>query len=162
MALPPLRERHSDIIPLAEMLLKKHGGSQDIELSYAARRKLENHDWPGNVRELENCIQRALILCDGISIEAENIEFAMEDENFFESGPRERTGKEDSSQSSDNNGLLDGNLKAMESQTIVDALAAVNGSRKIAAEKLGISPRTLRYKIARLKDQGVSIPAAMR
>ncbi|MBL4567258.1 MAG: helix-turn-helix domain-containing protein, partial [Porticoccus sp.] len=50
-------------------------------------------------------------------------------------------------------------LKAREKQLIVDALGAVNGCRKDAAERLGISPRTLRYKLARLKEQGVAIPA---
>jgi two-component system response regulator FlrC len=55
--------------------------------------------------------------------------------------------------------LLDGDLKAREKQLIVDALNAVNGCRKDAAERLGISPRTLRYKLARLKEQGVAIPA---
>jgi len=56
--------------------------------------------------------------------------------------------------------LLDGDLKAREQQLILEALAEVNGSRKGAAERLGISPRTLRYKLARMKEQGVVVPAA--
>lgn len=55
--------------------------------------------------------------------------------------------------------LLDGGLRAREKQLIVDALNAVDGCRKDAASRLGVSPRTLRYKLAKLKEQGVAIPA---
>lgn len=148
MTLPPLRERKSDIVPLANRILGKSSDCPGLSLSKCAMKKLEHYDWPGNVRELENCIQRAIILCDGREIEAVDVEFEIDAEVSEDSIARE--------------GLLDGNLKAMESQTILDALSSVNGSRKIAAEKLGISPRTLRYKLARLKEQGLAIPVAAR
>lgn len=148
MSLPTLRERKSDILPLANRILEKSGESKNLSLTPDAVKKLEHYDWPGNVRELENCIQRALILCNGSEISALDIEFEADTEISEEISARE--------------GLLDGNLKAMESQTILDALSSVNGSRKLAAEKLGISPRTLRYKIARLKEQGLAIPVSAR
>lgn len=148
MALPALRDRPADIIPMAYKMIEKHGDFDEMLISSAAANKLLAHSWPGNVRELDNCIQRALILTNGRSIEEDNIEFVF-DEGVCSSSTAE-------------DGLLDGNLKAMESQTIIEALQEVNGSRKSAAEKLGISPRTLRYKLARLKDQGMTIPAAAR
>jgi len=55
---------------------------------------------------------------------------------------------------------LDGDLKIHERHMIIDALEKSAGSRKTAAEKLGISPRTLRYKLARMRDAGISVPAA--
>lgn len=81
----------------------------------------------------------------------------------------DRANDQHSSRSGDNNLLqtdtkdsgsaLDSDLKTREKQLIVDALEAVSGCRKDAAERLGISPRTLRYKLARLREQGVAIPA---
>jgi two-component system response regulator FlrC len=55
--------------------------------------------------------------------------------------------------------LLGNELKQQENQIIIDTLAACNGSRKAVAEKLGISPRTLRYKLARIREQGIELPA---
>ena len=54
---------------------------------------------------------------------------------------------------------LDGDLKSREFELILDALRVDNGSRKAAAERLGISPRTLRYKLARMREQGIAVPA---
>ena len=56
---------------------------------------------------------------------------------------------------------LDGDLKARERDVILSALAAVNGNRKQACEKLGISERSLRYKLAKYRDAGVEFPAAV-
>ena len=152
MSLPPLRERRSDISPLVRGIVLKYSGGRAIHLTPDAIIKLENYDWPGNVRELENCIQRAIILGGENTIDCKDIEF--ESDSSF--------GLDASDDKPDSDGLLDGNLKAMESQTILDALTSVNGSRKVAAEKLGISPRTLRYKIARLREQGMEVPRASR
>ena len=66
--IPPLRERHSDILGLARRFLKRQGekmGKPNLNLSPEAMRALERHRWPGNVRELENAIERATILSDG-------------------------------------------------------------------------------------------------
>ncbi len=77
IAIPPLRERPEDILPMAELFLDRYGqtmGRPGLSLSSAARKALESHTWPGNVRELENAIQRALLLCDGACIEPDDLE----------------------------------------------------------------------------------------
>ncbi len=147
--LPPLRQRRGDIVPLARTLLERHSGGQIVDFSKEAEGRLLNHHWSGNVRELENCIQRAAILAAGCQITVADIHF--EDSLAIE--PRV------SLEEKEDRPLLDGDLRAREKQLIVDALKSVNGCRKDAAEQLGISPRTLRYKLARLKEQGVAIPA---
>ena len=149
---PSLRERVEDIIPLARMLLEECLDGKSPVITEEAENKLRAHLWRGNVRELANTMQRAAILSSGAAISAADIFF--EDPLEFEStSPAIAETVEE--------GLLGGDLKARENQLIVEALNAVNGSRKMAAEKLGISPRTLRYKLARLKEQGVAIPAAV-
>jgi two-component system, response regulator FlrC len=149
--LPPLRMRPKDIEPLAQTLLQKYAGEKVLRFSPGAENFLVTHSWKGNVRELENCIQRAAIMTTGDEVVAESLIF----EDVFDQGVETQI------ESVEVNGkqLLDGDLKAREKQLIVDALDAVNGCRKDAAERLGISPRTLRYKLARLKEQGVAIPA---
>ena len=102
------------------------------------------HSWPGNVRELENLIQRSLILLQGNSISAADL--------IFESCSG---ASEDESKST---AALQDNLKHREQQIIIDALTASSGNRAAVAEKLGISPRTLRYKLARLRKAGVALP----
>lgn len=148
--MPPLRERRGDILPLARTLLERHALGTPASFTREAEVRLQGHHWHGNVRELENCVQRAAILAAGCQITAADICF---EEGMMTACAPEPAMEEDSSQ-------LDGDLRAREQQLIVDALKSVNGSRKDAAERLGISPRTLRYKLARLKEQGVAIPSA--
>ena len=141
--LPPLRERRDDVLPLAEELLQRLGNGS-ATLSPGARRRLLEHDWPGNVRELENVVQRALILADGEHVDAEDLQ--------FEVAPLSADGAADA------DGSLDENLRDSEHRLILDTLRQTNGSRKTTADRLGISVRTLRYKIARMRDEGVSVP----
>ena len=150
LTLPPLRERPRDILPLARYLIRKQTvpGCPAPELSAGAQQLLLGHRWAGNVREMDNLIQRALILRNGDSIEATDLCFETEGQDEF---PR------DDSVVREPGGLTD-DLKSMEEKMILDALQEGNGSRKCAAERLGISQRTLRYKIAKLRDAGVSIP----
>ena len=134
--------------------------------------------WPGNVRELGNVIQRALVLCPGNRITSDHLLF---DELY---GPVENTKTNDGTDSafgettSDSYGgtpvqnpdglpkimgredieSLGAAVKTSEQQTIRAALRTC-GSRVEAAKKLGISPRTLRYKIARYKDRGIMLAA---
>jgi two-component system response regulator FlrC len=150
LLLPPLRERTRDILPLARFLLQRQATMQGLELpqlSQAAEQRLLSHRWPGNVRELDNVMQRALILSGGGQIGPADLSFEVEPEPAAQvamasSAPR---------------GLSE-DLRSVEEQMILDALREGNGSRKCAAERLGISQRTLRYKIARLRDAGVAIP----
>lgn len=147
--IPALRDRPADIVPLARTLLQRHAGEKDISLTEKAEKKLLTQSWEGNVRELENSIQRALILASGNLIDASDIYF--EDSLIAAVEPKPDVSSGDK--------LLGGGLRAREKQLIVDALNAVDGCRKDAATRLGVSPRTLRYKLAKLKEQGVAIPA---
>ncbi|MCG8415945.1 MAG: sigma-54 dependent transcriptional regulator [Pseudomonadales bacterium] len=147
LSLPPLRERPDDIIPLAYRLIEAQFPGQGIELSDSAKDRLLNHSWRGNVRELENVVQRALIMKSGFFVRPEDI--------VFEEFTPESTGVQTAE--ADNLHLLETDLKTREQELIMDAIKN-NGSRKEAAEKLGISPRTLRYKLAQFREQGVAVP----
>ncbi len=150
--MPALRKRPGDIIPLAEFLLcraAKSNGNYIPELTEYAAEKLMQHSWPGNVRELDNVMQRALILQNGNEITANDLIF----EELDDVHPLEDT------QDTPEDSKLGDNLRDQEQQLILDALEACGGSRKEAAEKLGISPRTLRYKLAKMREQGIAIPA---
>ena len=149
---PPLRDRKDDILPLAQRFVDRHMAEPEpISISTEAQCRMLNHDWPGNVRELDNVIQRAMILKSARCIEAENI--------YFESCGRMNAGDLQEPTFHDIKlGTLDSDLKSREQELIIDALTTGKGSRKEAAAILGISPRTLRYKLARLREQGVAIP----
>ncbi len=146
--LEPLRNRTKDIIPLAELFLNRHCAKQGItgkKLSQEAQQALISHSWPGNARELDNVMQRALILSSGNEIGKDDLTFSEESGSC--------------SQEHDiSKGRLNEDLRSVEEQMILDALRDENGSRKNAAEKLGISQRTLRYKIARLREAGIQVP----
>ncbi|MEE9422550.1 MAG: sigma-54 dependent transcriptional regulator [Gammaproteobacteria bacterium] len=152
--LPPLRERTADILPLAERLINNHyvEGQGYPCLTKKAEQALLQHQWPGNVRELDNVIQRALILLEGDHIEAEHLQF--EPEQYANSIEQELDAEHDEKESG-----LGNDLKNREYQLIVEALEADAGNRKVVADKLGISPRTLRYKLAKMREQGIAIPA---
>ncbi|MBJ2127572.1 sigma-54-dependent Fis family transcriptional regulator [Alteromonas sp. IB21] len=147
----PLCERPGDIVPLAEHLVQRHASLQGlgtIRLSASARNKLSHYAWPGNVRELENVVQRALILCEDKEIDAADL---MIDEDV--STPIEAV------QEHAEDNRLGSELRYQEHQIILDTLVSCNGKRKDVAEKLGISPRTLRYKLARMREDGIEVPA---
>jgi two-component system response regulator FlrC len=77
IAIPPLRERMDDVVPLAELFLERYGqtmGRIGLTLSEAAKSAMSSHAWPGNVRELENAVQRALLMADGTTVEPEHLE----------------------------------------------------------------------------------------
>lgn len=142
LEVPPLRDRPGDIAPLAEMALSKHRIEPQDAVSFSddARLMLEAYGWPGNVRELENLVQRSLILLRGNTIEPADLAF---DEDY-----------EEQSAESD----LQAGLRNREYQMIIDALKSMNCRRAEVAESLGISPRTLRYKLARMRASGIPIP----
>jgi len=148
--IPPLRERVADIVPIAKKLLNKHirKESDILTLSPDAQQKLLNYSWKGNVRELDNVMQRALIFKNNNEVCAADIHLEAQD---YEFGDEQQ--KTDMLADSE---LVNG-LKDREQQLILEALKAGNGSRKYAAERLGISPRTLRYKLARMRDSGITV-----
>jgi len=146
-----LNKRRDDIVPLATHLLTRTcqtNGDQIPEFTAAARNKLASYDWPGNVRELDNVIQRAIILHSDHMIDAGDLLIESFDSEIITDSPTEN-----------NEDKLGSELKLQEHQIILDTLNACHGSRKDVAERLGISPRTLRYKIAKMRDSGIQIPA---
>ncbi|MET0049645.1 MAG: sigma-54 dependent transcriptional regulator [Candidatus Thiodiazotropha sp.] len=148
--LPALRERPRDILPLAHYLLAKslRSGHKLPKISEAAEQQLLGHAWPGNVRELDNLMQRALILNTSGTLESSDL--------AFESPSVDLASQEQQMQAA--KGRLPEDLRSVEEQMILDALEDGRVSRKHVASRLGISERTLRYKIARMREAGVPIP----
>ncbi len=138
--IPPLRERLQDIEPLAQRILESALVELDKSacvLTKEAIDKLVQYPWPGNVRELENVVQRAIILASDC-VEADHILLP------------ETNRSRNSEQLSADPVLQD--MKTLERKHILDTLAAVNGSRKLAVKRLGISERTLRYKLQQYRE----------
>ncbi len=152
--LPPLRERPEDIVPLAKMTIERVVPGQGIEISPTAEDILRGHNWRGNVRELENVIQRALILKCGTILVPQDIVF----EDFTESIQFDREASAQAPAIDHQDAELGEDLKSREREIIIEAISR-HSSRKEAAEKLGISPRTLRYKLAQFREEGLAIPA---
>lgn len=147
--LPPLRERPGDIPELAKRSLARGArasGCAVPHLSEAAVRRLMAHPWPGNVRELDNLMQRAVILAEGDQVRPDDLHFEPVGSDM--PPPVAASAVDDSS-------ALDDDLREHEYRLILEALRT--GSRKGAAEKLGISPRTLRYKLARMREAGYEV-----
>lgn len=147
----PLRERPADIIPLAQYLIAHkvaQSGGKSVELQACAEARLRQHRWPGNIRELDNVVQRALILCSDGRITADDI-FIPEEEPLAD--------LDSSELETDNASALGEDLKKREFELILDTLRSLGGSKKQTAEKLGISPRTLRYKLARMRESGIDV-----
>jgi two-component system response regulator FlrC len=161
---PALRERRADILPLADFLLARAAHRTNVPvptLTPSAGEALLAHPWPGNIRELDNVMQRALVVCSGPVIEAADLMF----ETLNVAPQRQEApsvvlpaADRDADESEDEDESLGNDLKDHERRLILNALAEGKGSRKYAAEKLGISPRTLRYKIARMKEEGMAVP----
>jgi len=158
LAWRPLRERPADIIPLAERLLNNHVKKMkhaQARLSPEAQACLIDYPWPGNVRELDNAIQRALILQQGGLIQPQDFCLAMG------SGvaPLPTLAPAPVIVETETAGALGDDLRRREFQMIIDTLRSERGRRKEAAERLGISPRTLRYKLAQMRDAGMDVEA---
>ncbi len=133
--IPALRERPLDIEPLALRMVEKNALQNDqapTKVTPKAIEKLTQYSWPGNIRELENVMQRAMILASDV-IDEEHIHLP---ENKIHSVPKDACSEAP---------IQD--MKSLERKHILETLASVNGSRKLAVKKLGISERTLRYKL---------------
>ena len=144
----PLSERPADILPLARTALKAH--APEAVFSEAAIARLLEHDWPGNVRELHNVVQRASILAEGRVIDVRHLLFDLPTREHRSAANRISNAEE---------GGLRQHLRDEEVDRVLHALGH-HPSRRAAAGALGISERTLRYKVARLRDEGVAIPLA--
>lgn len=143
----PLRERLQDILPLARHFLAMVAGSMDkgnMRFSPAAESVLLQYDWPGNTREMENVIQRAVILAMGDVVEPEHLHISSSSGVPVNIAVAEDVSTEPEAPA---NGL-----KSLEKAHIMNVLASVNGSRKLAAQKLGMSERTLRHKLQQYRE----------
>jgi len=142
LELPPLRERHDDIVPLAEHFLHRYGGEPAPQLSPEAVAALLAHAWPGNVRELENACRHALVLCPpGEQVLPEHLPQPL---LHPRSGGVALTLREA--------------CERVERERIERALAAAEGNRTQAARCLGMARQTLHAKIRRLRIGGGHAP----
>jgi len=170
LTIPALRERPGDILPLTSHFLARHGerlkrhARPDVE----AERLLACHAWPGNVRELENAVQRALILANGDTITADTIRLCLPQWTpvaaaggaeiqapaatpaaaavYFAAPAAGPAASVEAARPVA--------MKDLEREHILATLRELGGSRKRAVEKLGISERTLRYKLQQYRDEG--------
>jgi DNA-binding NtrC family response regulator len=137
IALPPLRQRPDDIVPLAEYLLAQAGARQtpprQIRLGSAAQRALLAYHWPGNVRELGNVLERGLALCEGDEIRVEDLPnqvLEQRDADFLAAAvARHMT------------------LEQLEREYISRVLADEGGNKTRAAQRLGLDRKTLYRKL---------------
>ncbi len=144
--IPPLRERSLDIESLAQRILDTaiiDSKRSPCKITTEAINRLTQYSWPGNVRELENVMQRALILATD-TIEPEHI-------NLPKVSLQDITNDEINEKNMES---PTHDIKSLERKHILETLAAVNGSRKLAVKKLGISERTLRYKLQQYRLMG--------
>jgi len=168
VAIPSLRERPDDIVPLARHFIAVHGtrvGRRGLLLSPSAEAAMRAYAWPGNVREMENVVQRAMILAPTEVIAPEHLNLPLASGALppmpaaapvsapaqvmptaappaaAPFNPQESAHRVD-------------NMRDLEREHILRTLAECGGSRKLAIERLGISERTLRYKLAQYREEG--------
>jgi two-component system response regulator FlrC len=166
LQIPSLRERIGDLVPLANHFLARQGAREGrrVHISPSAAAMIAAHPWPGNVRELENTMQRALILAPGDTVDAEHLLLVPVAPGalppvsvapvlaYPAAISLPSWGSESGSIAAPAAGST--NMKDLERQHILETLAKVGGSRKKAVELLGISERTLRYKLAQYREEG--------
>lgn len=138
LTLPPLRDRRSEILPLAQMFLRRSSADLSRQsvptFSTAAEAALTGYEWPGNVRELRNAVERALVLCRGPQIDVEHLPpkvIRSTAEPSEPNGDSERPSR------------LRREIEEFERQRIAVALQESGGNQTLAAERLGMSRRTL-------------------
>lgn len=169
----PLRERKDDVLPLAQRFIRKYAAHErhDNLLTDDACRALIAHDWPGNVRELENILQRALVMRNGLFIQAQDLGLDV-------------PAAQPTAQTSMNTGMapalvsapvaigqslpaaiIEGGKAALrasgkwaEYQHVIDTIRHFGGHKTKAAESLGMTPRALRYRLNAMREQGIQIP----
>ncbi|MEO5865514.1 MAG: sigma 54-interacting transcriptional regulator [Sphingomonas sp.] len=146
----PLAERRQDIPALAATLILRHSENRGTVPwpDQGAIDTLMAHDWPGNVRELENVLQRALLFASGDTICAEHIVFDRPSATMVPANDQPAT--------------LGNIVQMSEFAAIRETLRQCGGSRIETARRLGISERTLRYRLAKAREQGEDIAAERR
>lgn len=137
--MPSLRERADDIPVLANVLLSRLAGEQSARLTEDALRQLRTYPFPGNVRELENILERALALTDSANISAADLNLCADPQ--FMPPPHEKNGIPAN---------LQDHLDQVEREALVKALEQTRYNKTAAARLLGVSFRSLRYRLERL------------
>ena len=141
---PGLRERRSDIPMLVHWFLDRYAPGSAIQVTHAAMKCFLQYDWPGNVRELENCIERAVALGDGRTIDVGDLPSSIASGSMsFEAGPVLNS-----------SGLSSTDLEDIERVTIQRVFEQVNGDKALAGKMLGISRATLYRKLKRYNIGG--------
>ncbi len=183
LAIPSLRERPGDVLPLARHFLARHGErlKRQAHISPAAEALLQAYHWPGNVRELENTMHRVLILTAGDSVLPETVRLCLPHWNGEAVAvppqtvvqapvPPVQTAAPPAAAASQPASFAasapqippapparPANMKDLEREHILATLREFGGSRKKTVEKLGISERTLRYKLQQYRDEGYEV-----
>ena len=156
LLIPALRQRPDDIVPLAQHFLAEHGGRSGrtgLRLAPLAENALRAHSWPGNVRELENVMQRAVIFASGDVVEQDALHLSV---MTIPARPADIADAPfQNPQVTSSEGQKTDNMRDLEREHILETLASVGGSRKLAGERLGMSERTLRYKLKQYRDAGL-------
>lgn len=154
IAIPPLRQRKEDILPLCEYFIKKYSEMNDIPvkpLSAKAKEMLTAYNWQGNVRELENTIHRAVLLSTQNEITEDAVMLmnaaAQPDDSSVSAGPVCET-------------MVGRTVADVEKDLIISTLKHTLGNRTHAANILGISIRTLRNKLKQYTEEGTEVPPA--
>lgn len=145
--LPALRERPDDILPLARAMLVRHAARQNRRMpvfSAQAAARLRSHIWEGNIRELDNVIQRALILAPGDEVAVEHL--------YLPDVPAKIAGSVVFAVGEVESAVVM-DIKELEKQHILETLRVAGGVRKLAAERLNMSERTLRHKLQQYRGQ---------
>lgn len=151
---PPLRDRKEDLSVLAQHILRKLAQEVDLpipEISADAMEQLRQYDFPGNVRELENILERAFTLCEGNTIKNRDLQLHASHQTIA-SPPKKSvdSGKTDHYARCNEYASLDEYLAEIEKEVILGALEAVRWNKTVAARELGITFRSLRYRLQKL------------
>ena len=146
ITIAPLRERPEDILPLVNHFMQKYRAFSTTTLSIPAyvNHALVSYEWPGNVRELENKVQRGMILCQGDTLTIEDLGLPATD---FSLNTQPRL--------PDSTSGIREMGKQVEQQYVLDVLKQFNGNKTLTAEKLGITPRALRYRLSSMRQAGL-------
>jgi two-component system response regulator PilR (NtrC family) len=145
LEMPPLRERPEDIPLLAEQFLGQLAADDagpERHLSDAAQQALAGHPFPGNVRELQNILERATALADGSLLDVDDLHLPCAQNHRDPPAPAEPD--------ADGERPLEDRLDAIERKAILEALDSTRWNRTAAAKRLGMTPRSLRYRLSKL------------
>jgi DNA-binding NtrC family response regulator len=146
IVLPPLRQRRTDVAPLAEHFVKKHSGGRQRHVSQEALKLLVAYDWPGNVRQLESVIERALLLAENETIQKDDLPAEI---RAGVSGSRGLLGLDIPDSGID--------LQAVERSLVLRAIEKADGNLSRAARLLGLSRRALQTRLETMQGAGEAV-----